>query len=191
MTVITAEYPEHLRRVLERRAPATAAAVDVRHAAVAVTVTREPEPALLFVQRQERPSDPWSGHVAFPGGFRSAGESAIATAERETEEETGLPLARVGRPLGVLDDVLPRSIYLPRVAVTPVVFAVEGRPPVSPLSEVSQAVWVPASAVFAPANRRPLELSLPMGRQSFDAIVVQGLTIWGLTERIVSQLATL
>jgi 8-oxo-dGTP pyrophosphatase MutT (NUDIX family) len=129
--------------------------------------------------------------MAFPGGFQAPGESPTATAQRETEEETGLPLARVGLPLGVLDDVFPRSIYLPRVVVTPVVFSIEGRQPVQALSEVDLAAWVPVAAVFSPANRQPLELDLPIGRHTFDAIVVEGLTIWGLTERILAQLATL
>ncbi len=191
MTIITREYPDHLRQVLERRAPAPVAEADVRHAAVAVVVTREPAPAFLFVRRQERAGDPWSGHMAFPGGFRSPGESATVAAMRDTEEETGLPLGRLGVPLGCLDDVFPRSVYLPRVVVTPVVFAVEGRPPVEACSEVDLAVWVPVSEVFAQANRRPLVLDLPVGQHTFDSIVVQGLTIWGLTERILNQLATL
>jgi hypothetical protein len=71
------------------------------------------------------------------------------------------------------------------------VFTVEGRPEVQALSEVERAIWVPVSAVLSPANRRPLELDLPLGRRTFDSIVVQDLTIWGLTERILSQLATL
>jgi 8-oxo-dGTP pyrophosphatase MutT (NUDIX family) len=191
VTIITRDYPEHLRRVLERRTRATVAEADVRHAAVAVVVTREAEPAFLFVRRQERDGDPWSGHMAFPGGFQAPGESATVAAMRETEEETGLPLGGLGAPLGYLDDVFPRSTHLPRVVVTPVVFAVQGRPPVAACSEVDLAVWLPASEVFAKANRRPLVLDLPIGQYTFDSIVVQGLTIWGLTERILSQLETL
>jgi len=162
--------------------------VGARHAAVAVVVTKEPAPALLFVKRQERNDDPWSGHMAFPGGFQAAGETAIETAQREAEEETGLPLARIGECIGSLDDVFPRSVYLPRVVVTPVVFLVEGRPPVTALAEVDDAVWLQAEAIFSPGNRRPLELDLPSGRRTFDSIVVGDFTIWGLTERVLSQL---
>jgi 8-oxo-dGTP pyrophosphatase MutT (NUDIX family) len=191
VTGITSEYADRLRAVLGRRAPATVDAVDARHASVAVVVTSEAEPALLFVKRQERIGDPWSGHMAFPGGFQSAGETPIETAQREAEEETGLPLARTGTCVGSLDDVFPRSVHLPRVIVTPVVFVVEGRPVVEALAEVDQAVWLPAAAVFAPANRRPLELDLPLGRQTFDSIVVGPFTIWGLTERVLAQLANI
>lgn len=160
----------------------------MRHAAVAVVVTREPEPALLFVKRQERVGDPWSGHMAFPGGFQAAGETPEETARRETEEETGLPLARIGEPLGRLDEVFPRSVYLPRVVVTPVVFTVHGRPPVEARAEVDQAVWLPASAIFAQENRQPLVLDLPAGQRTFDSITVGGFVIWGLTERVLAQL---
>lgn len=191
VTAITPEYPEHLRAVLERRVPATVREADARHAAVAVVVSREAEPALLFVKRQERAGDPWSGHMAFPGGFESEGESAAETAQRETEEETGLPLARLGERIGALDDVFPRSAHLPRVVVTPVVFRVVGRPEVRALAEVERALWIPVAEVFAKANRRPLDLDLPIGRVTFDAIVIGDAVIWGLTERILAQLATL
>ncbi len=191
MTVITPQYPEALRSALERRARATVDEADVRHAAVAVIVTAEAEPALLFVKRQERQGDPWSGHMAFPGGFGSRGETAVETAQREAEEETGLPLTRVGEPIGILDDVFPRTIYLPRVVVAPVVFRVEGRPPVRALAEVERALWIPVAAVLSPSNRRPLDLDLPGGRMTFDSIVIGEIVIWGLTERILAQLATL
>lgn len=191
MTSVTRDYAERLRAVLERRVPATVDEADVRHAAVAVVVTSEAEPALLFVKREERIDDPWSGHMAFPGGFGSEGETASEAAERETEEETGLPLARLGERLGVLDDVFPRSVHLPRVVVTPVVFLIEGRPPVQALAEVERALWIPVAEVFAAANRRPLELDLPLGRMAFDSIVIGDITIWGLTERILLQISKL
>ena len=191
MTLITPEYPERLRVILQRRVHATVVEADARHAAVAVVVSAEAEPAFLFVKRQQRDGDPWSGHMAFPGGFESQGETAVETAQRETEEETGLLLASIGEAIGVLDDVFPRSIYLPRVVVTPVVFRVEGRPPVGALAEVERALWIPVAAVFASSNRRPLDLDLPSGRMTFDSIVIGDVVIWGLTERILSQLATL
>lgn len=149
-----------------------------------------PEPALLLVRRCERAGDPWSGHVAFPGGFAGADdESPAATAARETEEETGLALGRAGEYLGMLDDVYPRSVQLPRVIVTPVVYAVPGRPDVAPTSEIDLAAWVPVSALLDPANRRPYVLEWGGSSIAFDSVVVHGLTVWGLTERILAQFA--
>ena len=76
-------------------------------AAIAVTLRMgEREPELLLIKRSEHEGDPWSGHVACPGGRREPGDADLAaTAMRETLEETGIDLARVGRVLGTLDDL--------------------------------------------------------------------------------------
>jgi 8-oxo-dGTP pyrophosphatase MutT (NUDIX family) len=153
-------------------------------------VTREKDSALLFVKRRERAGDPWSGHIAFPGGHAEVGESPATTAERETLEETGLALGSVGRRLGQLDDVYPRSVYLPKIIVTPVVFEVPSRLEVRPSREIERAVWVQAGAVFDPVNRKPFVVSMLAGKREFESIHVAGLVIWGLTERILSQIAT-
>src|SRR6185295_3323821 len=48
----------------------------------------------LLIRRAEREDDPWSGHMAFPGGRRGAADRDIEeTARRETLEEIGLDLA--------------------------------------------------------------------------------------------------
>jgi 8-oxo-dGTP pyrophosphatase MutT (NUDIX family) len=178
-----------LRAALERRAPVPLEEEGASHAAVAVIVTEEAEASILFVKRRERAGDPWSGHAAFPGGYHSAtDDSPAATAERETEEETGLDLARVGRRLGQLDDIYPKSIYLPRIIVTPVVFSVPARLTVSPSAEIESAVWVRVLELLDPANRRPFVLAMPAGTREFESIHAAGLVIWGLTERILAQL---
>lgn len=161
-------------------------------AAVAVIVTDGADPLILLVRRRERAGDPWSGHVAFPGGFAAATDaSSEVTAARETEEETGLPLGRVGTVVGRLDDVAPRSVFLPRITVTPVVFAVAGPLPVFAGPEVAECAWLETAELFDPANREPLEIPLPTGRRSFDSIRVRDFTIWGLTERILAQIPPL
>ncbi len=192
MTDLTSEVLRHLSGALRGRTPTTVSEVAAQRAAVAVILTDESEPALLLVRRRERDGDPWSGHVALPGGFRAAGdESPEATAERETEEETGLSLRKEGHRLGLLDDESPRSVLLPRIVVTPVVFAVRSRVPVSPGPEVASAAWLPLTEVLSPSRRRPFELEHPTGRRVFEAIEVGGFTIWGLTERILSQIHSL
>src|SRR5262245_5919302 len=57
---------------------------------------------LLFIERALREGDPWSGHMAFPGGRRDRADAdLVATSLRETREEVGLEL---GRPIARLDD---------------------------------------------------------------------------------------
>ena len=192
MTPATSEFLQRLRSALARRTPATLHDEQAQRAAVAVVATVEDTPSILFVKRGERAGDPWSGHVAFPGGFRSpADDSAAATAVREAAEETGLDLAGLGERLGPLDDVYPRSVRLPKVIVTPVVFLVTGRPAVSARAEVERAEWIEVAEVFDPANRRPYVLHAGESQLVFESIQVRGLTIWGLTERILSQIANL
>lgn len=180
---------ERLRETLGRRAPATVDDDEAQRAAVAVIVAGGPQTAILFVKRKERPGDPWSGQMAFPGGYASpADRSPAATAERETLEETGLDLPAAGERLGALDDVYPQSVYLPRIIVTPFVFALPSPLSVHAGSEVDAALWLPVSEIFAPENRRPFAFSHPAGIRTFASIVVDGYTIWGLTERVLGQL---
>jgi 8-oxo-dGTP pyrophosphatase MutT (NUDIX family) len=187
----TGSFVQQLRETLRRRAPATLDDEAAQRAAVAIVVTDEVDPALLLVKRRERAGDPWSGHAALPGGFQSAADADAAfTAERETEEETGLALAATGERLGALDDVYPRSVYLPRVIVTPWCFSVPGRIDVTPSAEIERALWVPIRDIAAPENRRPYSLDLAAGRREFDSIRVETLVVWGLTERVIAQLLT-
>lgn len=187
-----AGFSARLTQAIAGRNRAAIAEPEARRAAVAVVITRDDDPALLFIKREERESDPWSGHVAFPGGFRAdPGELPADTARRETMEETGLDLVRLGNAAGLLDDIYPRSVLLPKVVVTPCVFTIERRFPVAAGDEVDQVIWLPVKEVFDPASRQPYIIKLPTGERSFDSIHAEGLVIWGLTERILQQVATL
>ncbi len=192
MTDRTVDFLLRLERFLAGRSAVRLDEPGASRAAVAIVVTREPDASILLVKRKERAGDPWSGHAAFPGGYsEQADDSPEATAERETLEETGLELARLGHRLGRLDDVYPRSVFLPRIVVTPVVFSVAERLAVRPMEEIERAVWVRASELFDPANRAPFVLDLPAGKREFPSIRVAGLTVWGLTERILDQIVSI
>ncbi|MGH7339454.1 MAG: NUDIX domain-containing protein, partial [Candidatus Rokuibacteriota bacterium] len=66
---------------------------DHREAAVALLVRPRADLEILLIKRAEHPRDPWSGHMALPGGRRSTTDAdLVATAFRETEEETGVPV---------------------------------------------------------------------------------------------------
>src|SRR6478752_6570976 len=63
-------------------------------AAVAAVLVPSPD-AVLLIRRAERAGDPWSGHMALPGGRREPEDAdLVETARRETFEEVGLQLAR-------------------------------------------------------------------------------------------------
>lgn len=177
-------------RLAERIAARTARGAEeagARRAAVAVVVSDEPAPALLFIRRQERAGDPWSGQMAFPGGFRAGpDESAIETARRETLEETGLDLAGA-RGVGPLDDLNPRTPFLPPLVVTPWVFVVPARAAVVPGAEAEAAVWIPVADLLTAEYRTTFVFQLPGHSREFPAIQVGPHLIWGLTERILAQ----
>jgi 8-oxo-dGTP pyrophosphatase MutT (NUDIX family) len=62
-------------------------------ASVAVILARKKEATVLLIKRSERGGDPWSGHIAFPGGrVEKSDDSLRDTAVRETKEEMGMDL---------------------------------------------------------------------------------------------------
>ena len=183
-----ASFVERLRGTLAGRAPQAVDRPEARRAAVALLVAVGADPAILFIKRQQRLGDPWSGQMALPGGFAGSQDPTLeATARRETAEETGIELGAVAL-LGVLDDVSPRTPYLPPIVVRPFAFLLPERLRPAPGPEVETAVWLPASQLFSPRYRRPFRLNLPGEVREFPSIVIGDYTIWGLTERVLHQL---
>lgn len=147
---------------------------------------------MFFIQRAEYDGDPWSGHIAFPGGrAEERDESLIDTAMRETLEETGIELRGVSQLIGVLDDLHPRSVRLPAVVVRPFVFLVgEVSAPVLS-SEVAEAFWVPLSVLLDRSVWRDATVRAGNTEISRFAFHHQGYVVWGMTERILSGLLEL
>ena len=157
--------------------------------AVAVVLRAADDLEVLLIRRTEREGDPWSGHVAFPGGRRSPGDIDLtATALRETEEETGIGIAHAGRVLGSLDEVEPGTHRLPPVIIAPFVIAVPHETIVVPNpAEVVDAEWVSLSALRRREAASELRLRRNDVDMTFPAIVHRDYVIWGLTHRILGQ----
>lgn len=166
----------------------------VRRAAVALIIRAGDNgaPELLFIKRSEYPADPWSGQVAFPGGREEAADPTLAdTAIRETREETGIDLIRDGTMIGTLDDLRPNTVRLPAVIVRPYVVLLNRFEPLVLSDEVALAFWIPLDAFKdAPAWRDTdvFARGVQMNRRAFHH---QGQIIWGMTERILTQLLAL
>jgi 8-oxo-dGTP pyrophosphatase MutT (NUDIX family) len=140
----------------------------------------------LFIKRAQQAGDPWSGQVALPGGRREPGDTdLLATAVRETREETGIELAGAEQ-LGPLDDLYPRTPTLPPVVVRPYVFAVGARPALVPDVEVERAFWVPLQRLSEPGVRRDLTLTVQGVERTFPAYRLGDDVLWGMTERIIT-----
>lgn len=141
---------------------------------------------LLFIQRATKDSDPWSGHMAFPGGRTDPGDTdSHFTAERETLEEVDLDLAGVRR-LGSLDDLVPgRHLQ----AVHAQAYWLDGdRPTLTPNYEVAATVWVPLSMLADKA--RYIEYYYPLSDSSWPGIQLDepSQVVWGLTLRFLADL---
>ncbi len=185
-------FAERLRAAVAGRAPVRIERPEARRAAVAVLVTGDAAPSILFIKRKIRSGDPWSGQMALPGGFVAPGDDSLAaTARRETEEETGIALGDGATLVGALDDVSPRTPYLPPIVVSPHLFLVARRLAAEPGPEVEAAVWLAVADLYDPRHRRPVRLQLAGAVREFESIVIGDYTIWGLTERVLQGLREL
>ena len=158
-------------------------------AAVALVVRANRGLELLLIKRARSERDPWSGHMALPGGRRDPGDDSLqATAVRETREETGLDLARLGVPLGRLDEVKPGSVRLPKLTIAPFVYGVPAHAEARVASrEVDAVHWVPLDRLRAPETHDDVEIPLPGGTRTFPCYRVVDEIVWGLTYRILRQ----
>ena len=174
--------------IAQRLAASVPIAVDepgLYWAAVAIIVAPDPD-AILLIRRAHREGDPWSGHMALPGGrVEPADHDLTATAMREAAEEVGIAL-REDWLLGTLDDVAPRTPVLPPVAVRPFVFRVPARPTLQLNAEVAEAQWLELAWLADPSVRQEIPIEAAGGSRRYPAFVVPGGVVWGMTERILS-----
>ncbi|MFT3923404.1 MAG: CoA pyrophosphatase [Myxococcales bacterium] len=162
-----------------------------KRAAVA-TILREggEGPEVLLIRRAEHPQDPWSGHMAFPGGRESPADAdLLATAVRETQEELGLDLGQAARLLGRLD-ALPAVARGRRVGLTiaPFVFELTAEVTLTPNHEVAEWLWAPITPLLSGALATTMPYEFEGQRISLPAHDVQGRLVWGLTYRMLETL---
>jgi 8-oxo-dGTP pyrophosphatase MutT (NUDIX family) len=164
-------------------------ATGLRAAVAAIMREHEGRSEILFIKRAERESDPWSGHMAFPGGRRDPADATLLhTAQRETLEEVGVDLTSLARPIGRLPDLTPYSAMPHPLTVTAFLFALEKPAELTLNHEVAAAVWAPLEPVLRGDNttqfrwkRDGVDLLLP-------ALDVDGNIVWGLTYRMLELL---
>jgi 8-oxo-dGTP pyrophosphatase MutT (NUDIX family) len=184
------------RRELDRiesrfraRTPVPVSREPAARAAVAMVLAPdERDLKVLLIQRAEHPRDPWSGHMAFPGGRHDIGdEDLVRTAVRETHEEVGIDLARHGRLVGPLDDVQASARgRLLDLVITPYLFAVDRTlPPTIDETEVAAALWVPMQVFRDERHHGTAAISRGDFRADVPAFLFDGYTVWGLTYRMI------
>ena len=182
---------ERIRERLRGRVPQEQNGPDiVRRAAVAAILRPAGEDTdVLFIRRAERLGDPWSGHMAFPGGHKDPTDAdLLGTAIRETREEVGLDLNEHVL-LGRLDDIpaVARGRFV-GMAISPFVFALQGAPVLSPNYEVAELVWGRLGAMAAGETDDVKEFVHEGNLMRLPAYRVHGHVVWGLTHHMLRSL---
>jgi 8-oxo-dGTP pyrophosphatase MutT (NUDIX family) len=179
-----------IRERLSRHRPAVVEGAEYARAAVAV-VLREvgSGPEFIVIHRAHRRGDPWSGHMALPGGRQHPEDRDLfATAARETREEVGVDIEHGGELIGHLDDL--RAIGRGRLLdliITPFVCALHEPATLTPdHHEVQSAFWVPLASLRHDDTRGQYRHTLNGQELEHPAFVYEGHTIWGLTHRILT-----
>ena len=184
------DLPSIRQRLLQFQGEIHQPNANTRQAAVAV-ILRDTDDGLeiLFIKRSEKPGDPWSGHMAFPGGHLDPEDDTLHHAAiRETSEEIGLDLT-AGDYLGALDHhrANPRGRQLDML-IAPHVFVIEGNPQFTPNYEVDEVVWAPMARMLS--NELHDTETKPMAGTPtvFNGYRLSGgHFVWGLTYRMLKQ----
>jgi 8-oxo-dGTP pyrophosphatase MutT (NUDIX family) len=197
-------FEAFLQRLAARLDPADPAKVPaaeggVTHAAVTLLLrpagrdlgsdATEDSTEILFIKRAARAGDPWSGHLAFPGGRAEEWDATLLDiAIREAAEEVGIDARQGGRLLGRLPTVRPLSARIPSITVTPFVALA---PPGAVLrlqpEEVEEAFWMPIAALRRSGRSATVRWETRDGTRELPAFPSPKGPIWGITERILSQ----
>jgi 8-oxo-dGTP pyrophosphatase MutT (NUDIX family) len=166
----------------------------MKKAAVAAVLREAAELEVLLIRRAEHERDPWSGHMAFPGGRVDQGDpTPLAAAKRETREEVALDLDAHGRLLGELSHVpaVAHGRKLPMVIV-PFVFEVGEVPAFAPdPTEVQETLWIPVSYFLDAANRESMTRTFAGVPLKLPCYHYEGRLIWGLTLKMLDELLDL
>lgn len=179
---------------LKRRPPIRVDEPASTRAAVAAVFREGPSGLeLLFMRRAEHAGDPWSGHISFPGGRAEPGETdLLATAVRETGEETGIDLRRDAELLGALDEIRAMARGRPvDLTITPFVFRLHRPLDGTPNHEVVSLHWLLLERLLAQECRSTMELTRGPSTLRVPCLRVDDLEIWGLTYRMFDNLREL
>ena len=157
-------------------------------AAVALVIRARTDLDVLLIKRAEHEHDPWSGHMALPGGRWEPGDLGLQhTARRETWEETGVDLTTEGVELGRLEEVQPANPQLPIERIAPFAFAVPPETEAIVAShELDSVHWVPIDLLARPETASTTRIHFSGFSKSFPSYHVVGEHVWGLTHRILT-----
>jgi len=187
---VTVPSLEEIRDQLAAHEPRQLEDHEGQRAAVAM-VLRDGAPGLevLFIERAQHERDPWSGHMAFPGGRVDPSDTDTrAAAERETLEEVGLSLAQATL-LGRLDDKTGNPATAKSLVISAYVYHLAASTAQGLVlnEEVAAALWFPVNDLLEQVHHVPYVM------RQYDNIKMPGILVgeperhivWGLTYNFV------
>lgn len=159
-------------------------------AAVAIIFRDHPSQGrqVLLIKRAERPGDPWSGDMAFPGGKMDATDANIYhTALRELREEIGLDAGHLA-PLGRISDQLTKTHSgLRPMVISAFTFELQLNVDFVLNHEVAETLWVPIKHFELPANRESMQWKTRGVSLTVPCYWYKSRRIWGLTLRMIDE----
>jgi 8-oxo-dGTP pyrophosphatase MutT (NUDIX family) len=164
---------------------------ETRHASVGILIAgANQNPSICFIRRAKWERDPWSEHIAFPGGSRAAGEDALQTLRRELKEGIGWVVQDRQRPVR-LPQVRIRLAGRERLLLLDAfVYRVEGAPPVLRCGpEVESAFWIPVAELWSLNNLHHHTLDDGSETLVYPAIRTSEGIIFGITLRVLTLLS--
>jgi 8-oxo-dGTP pyrophosphatase MutT (NUDIX family) len=165
-----------------------------KFAAVALVLReRKSELEVLLIQRALSEADPWSGHLAFPGGRQDSAEELLhETARRETLEELGFDLERVATRLGALDHLQTRPAQATGMVIAPYVYLLHTEPQIVPdAREVERVLWLELGALLEGSHDTQFELEREGARLSMPGYRVEDRVLWGMSYQMLRSLLQL
>lgn len=164
---------------------------NTRQAATAIILHEgETETQVLFIKRASVNGDPWSGHMAFPGGhLDSDDQDLLDAAIRETEEEVGLCLTRSDLVCSLSHQrAAPRGRTIDMI-VAPYVFAVDAVPDFALSHEVAEVVWGSFQSMMTGLNHDTETRLMADADVAFNGYrLTRDHFVWGLTYRTLQSL---
>lgn len=183
-----------LARLRAYQKPSTGLDQSFKKAAVAMLL-RETEQGpreleMLFIQRAAHEKDPWSGHMAFPGGRVDPGDaSALDAAVRETQEEIGVILDPAASLAAIREIQASAKGSFLSMIVYPFVFIMPPNAEIRPNYEVARTVWVPLNVILDPRQHTSFIHHYDSRSAELKCIEYEGSRIWGMTYRMLEHFA--
>jgi len=165
-------------------------AIRTRSAVAIIRVDTNDNREYLILKRAPHPLDPWSGHLAFPGGRfeKNQDQNLLETAIRETMEECGIHLSPAVRHQQLPDSYAGAWTHS-LIGVRPYVFYLPQKPAITlEPREVSDFCWVTSSYLHQISHHalRPMVPQKP--QVLFASMQLEIGILWGFTYQLLHTL---